>query len=170
MSRFFMDTEFAEDGRVIELISIALVCEDGREYYAVSKEFDPERCNDWVRANVLPLLPPRDFGAWKTRKEIATDIRELVLDGGDKPEFWAYYADYDWVVLCQLYGRMVDLPEGFPFWCHDLKQRMASLGIKKEQLPSQSGVEHSALEDARWVRAACLWIDAYGADRANGAG
>lgn len=172
MSRFFMDTEFAEDGRVIDLISIALVREDGREYYAVSKEFDPERCNDWVRANVLPLLPPRDFGGWKTRKEIAADIRELVLggDGGDKPEFWAYFADYDWVVLCQLYGRMVDLPDGFPFWCHDLKQRMASLGIKKEQLPLQSGAEHSALEDARWVRTASLWIDAYGADRANGAG
>lgn len=168
MTRWFFDTEFAEDGRVIELISIGLVSDDGREYYAVSKEFDPERCNEWVRANVLPLLPPRDFGGWKTRMEIATDIRELVLEDGSEPEFWAYFADYDWVVLCQLYGRMVDLPKGFPFWCRDLKQRMAGRGIKKEMMPSQSGAEHSALEDARWVRTASLWLDQQA--RANAAG
>jgi hypothetical protein len=159
-TRWFFDTEFNEDGHTIDLISIALVCEDGREYYAVSKEFDPSRCNDWVRANVLPLLPSRDFGAWKTRSEIATDIRELVIEGGAKPEFHAYFADYDWVVLCQLYGRMVDLPKGFPFYCRDLKQRMDDLGVKKDQLPAQEGAEHSALDDARWVRAASLWLDA----------
>ena len=50
--RYFYDTEFIEDGRTIELISIGVVAEDGREYYAVSTEFDPERAGSWVRANV----------------------------------------------------------------------------------------------------------------------
>ena len=44
----------------------------------------------------------------------------------DKPEFYAYYADYDWVVFCWLFGRMVDLPEGFPMYCIDLKQELDS--------------------------------------------
>ena len=56
--RYFYDTEFIEDGRTIELISIGVVAEDGREYYAVSTEFDPERAGSWVRAHVLPKLPP----------------------------------------------------------------------------------------------------------------
>lgn len=161
MSRIFLDTEFDEDGRTIELISIALVHEDGREYHAVSTEFDPGHCNEWVTQNVLPHLPT-DPTLWKTRKVIADDIRVFVLgDGsGGKPSFWAYFADYDWVALCQLFGRMIDLPKGFPMYCNDLKQRMATLGLNREDMPAQAGVYHSALEDARWVREASLWLDA----------
>lgn len=32
--RYFVDTEHTDDGERFELISIAVVCEDGREYYA----------------------------------------------------------------------------------------------------------------------------------------
>lgn len=163
--RWFLDTEFNEDGHTIELISIALVAEDGREYYAVSSEFDAERCNDWVKANVLPKLPPFDMlgnargeSVWKPRAEIATEIREFVLADG-KPEFWGYFCDYDWVVVAQLYGRMVDLPDGFPFFCLDLKQRMHERGLKKEQLPPQPNDAHSALADARWIREGWLWTE-----------
>ncbi len=39
--KFFLDTEFIEDGRTIDLVSIGVVAEDGREFYAVSTEFDP---------------------------------------------------------------------------------------------------------------------------------
>lgn len=144
--RYFFDTEFNEDGRTIELISIGVVADDGREFYAVSREFDPERCNDWVRLNVLPQLPPRTDGRWMWRWQIADEL--LAFIGEDpKPEFWAYYADYDWVVLCQLYGRMIDLPKGWPMYCRDLKQWCDDLG--NPELAPQAN-EHDALEDARW--------------------
>jgi hypothetical protein len=149
--RWFFDTEFAEDGKTIDLISIAFVCEDGREYYAVSKEFDLARCNAWVKANVLPKLPPFGGADWKTRREIAEDIRGFLLADGE-PEIWAYFADYDWVVLCQLYGTMEDLPKGFPYWCRDLKQLMADRNVKREDLPPDGQDEHSALADAKWAR------------------
>ena len=55
--RFFYDCEFIEDGRTIELVSIGVVDESGREFYAVSTEFDPSRAIDWVRRNVLDKLP-----------------------------------------------------------------------------------------------------------------
>lgn len=162
MNNIYLDTEFDEDGRTIELISVALVHENGREYHAVSTEFDPTHCNEWVQQNVLPHLPT-DRALWKPRSVIAAEVREFAFGGEGKPQFWAYFADYDWVALCQLFGRMIDLPKGFPMYCRDLKQRMDSLGVKKEQLPAQAGVLHSALEDARWVREASLWLDAYGA-------
>ena len=56
--KYFYDTEFIDDGRTIELISIGVAAEDGREYYAISTEFNPERAGRWVRAHVLPKLPP----------------------------------------------------------------------------------------------------------------
>jgi len=158
--RWFLDTEFNEDGRIIDLISIALVRQDGGFLYAVSTEFDPEKCNDWVKANVLRKLPARDSPFWMTRAEIAYEIRQAVIHPAEpKPEFWGYFADYDWVVLCQLFGRMVDLPKGFPFWCRDLKQLMQDRGIEKKDLPHEDPAgEHDALADARWIRAAYLHI------------
>lgn len=62
--------------------------------------------------------------------------------------FWGYYADYDWVVFCQLFGRMIDLPRGFPMYCRDIKQLCDDLG--NPPLPKQEKGEHNALEDARW--------------------
>ena len=83
-------------------------------------------------------------------------------------EFYAYYADYDWVVFCWLFGRMIDLPKGFPMYCIDLKQEMdrkAHLHCRKtsdmslndaiedmkrhKDYPEQDN-EHNALDDARW--------------------
>lgn len=159
MTRWFYDTEFNEDGRTIDLISIALVAENGHFYYAVSSEFDEARCNPWVKEHVLPHLPPRGTDFWKSRAEIAADIRAILLEDGEKPELWAYFGDYDHVALCQLYGRMVDLPKGLPFLTLDLKQRMIERGIKKEDLPPQRGAEHDALADARWVREAFLAME-----------
>lgn len=159
-NRWFMDTEFDENGVTIKLISIALVSQDGREYYAEASDgWRPEDCSPWVQENVLPKLV--GAAAQKTRAQIRDDVTALLL-GGDagKPELWAYFADYDWVVFCQLFGRMTDLPAGIPMWCRDLKQTMQERGIEKEALPPQeedSG--HSALADARWVRAAWRAID-----------
>ena len=87
-----------------------------------------------------------------------------------QPEFYGYYADYDWVLFCSLFGRMIDLPKGFPMYCRDLKQMLDETAAKgmypqshppknledavtmfKEQrnYPQQTN-EHNALDDAKW--------------------
>lgn len=149
--RIWFDTEFIEDGRTIDLVSIGLVREDGETYYAEAKEADLSRADDWVRANVLAHLT----GEVKPRAVIAEEIKAFV---GEAPEFWAYYADYDWVALCQLYGRMIDLPKGWPMFCRDIQQERARLGIEK--LPEQVGVEHNALADALWNKEAWEFVTA----------
>jgi hypothetical protein len=145
MTRIWMDTEFIEDGRTIDLISIGLVREDGAEYYAESAECDLSKASDWVRDNVLPHLT----GDRRPRGIIALEIEDFV---GKKPEIWGYYCDYDWVALCQLYGTMMDLPKDWPMFCLDIKQLCVSLGDPR--LPEQGKGEHNALADARWNRAA----------------
>lgn len=144
--RIWFDTEFYENGRTIELISIGAVTESGAEFYAEAEEFSWVGADPWLVENVLPHLT----GQTLPRSKIATRFLEFVRSNTDYPEFWAYYADYDWVVLCQLFGRMIDLPDKFPMYCRDLKQEMDRLGIKKSPIPQTQ--EHHALADARWAK------------------
>ena len=66
--RYFYDTEFIDNGRIIDLISIGVVADDGREFYAVSTEFDPESAGRWVRTHVLPKLPSPSSQLWRSRR------------------------------------------------------------------------------------------------------
>jgi hypothetical protein len=69
----------------------------------------------------------------KTNKQIAEEVKNFCGDidsrvrsfkkgNGFDPKFYAYYADYDWVAFCWLFGKMMDLPTGYPKYCIDLKQ------------------------------------------------
>jgi hypothetical protein len=191
---YYIDTEFIEFfaqprllglpvGRplhTVQLISLGMVCKDGRELYMICKEFDLNSAwqNTWVRENVLrkihqelvdqqgPYARQHHYSrfryfskkslAWllkyngKTRQEIRQEIFNFVRVN---PTFYGYYADYDWVVFCSLFGTMVDLPEDFPKICQDLKQTMIQLGLtqdwKNANCPDPVN-EHHALADARW--------------------
>ena len=72
--KYFVDTEFYEDGKTIDLISLGVVAEDGRELYLCNREAQLHRVNDWVRANVLPKLPPYGDTAWVSRMEMADQL------------------------------------------------------------------------------------------------
>lgn len=152
--KIFFDTEFIEDGKTIELLSIGMVREDGNFYYAEVVESIPlwDKADPWVKENVIAHLWSNTSGYYvpelKKKYRICSDIVDFV---GEDPEFWGYFSDYDWVALCQLFGKMIDLPEGWPMYCLDLKQLALSKGIKNsDELPWQIGTEHNALEDARW--------------------
>lgn len=146
--RYFYDCEFIEDGRTIDLVSIGVVCEDGREYYAVSTEFDPARAGSWVRKNVLPKLPQPSSPLWKSREKIRDDLlkffvpRPMVV-----PELWAWVAAYDHVALCQLWGDMTELPQSMPRYTRELRQFWEDNG--SPALPSAPADVHDALADAR---------------------
>lgn len=140
-----------------------------------------DKYNDFRLPEFKRLL--KKYG--KTNKQIAEEIKAFVnpqqnTDGimthikkhnisGDykspdhgamQPEFYAYYADYDWVVFCWLFGKMIDLPKGFPKYCIDLKQMLEAhnnfFAIDSTEEPGypvqEKGKEHNALEDARWNR------------------
>ena len=141
--KIFFDTEFIEDGKTIDLISIGAVRQDGSEFYLENIECNYSKSNQWVVDNVLPNLS----GEPTHRKIIAEDFKQFC---GDSPEFWAYYASYDWVVLCQLYGKMIDLPKGWPMYCNDLKQ-LIDFQFPHRHI-EQTNSNHNALQDAKWIR------------------
>jgi len=232
--KYFLDTEFLEGPQkesfpislfrkhtpnTIDLISIGIVAEDGREYYAISNEFNLKeawnRCDGtklekgsfvwldgereevvwqpnpegfytiekkiyWIRENVLLPIYNEMLEKWnkdtvyyigdfsyknlkyllnvygKTNKEIAQEVHDFAMETGidygvgvhkyTPIEFYAYYADYDWVVFCWLFGKMMDLPKGFPKYCSDLKQELDSkLALKTNKRIGQ--LEYDFMND-----------------------
>ncbi|MER6515127.1 hypothetical protein [Nonomuraea sp. NPDC001636] len=170
--RIFYDTEFHENGSTIDLISIGMVCEDGRELYAVSSEFDQTavRQHPWLREHVWPSLPirknqpgvrgvdalDRDHPDVRPRAQIARLVTQFI-QGTPDPQLWAWYGAYDHVALAQLFGPMIDLPPGVPMWTNDLRQECERLG--NPQLPDQPAGMHNALADARHNRVRAAFLD-----------
>lgn len=195
--KYWLDTEFIEGfhkplfgkrRHFIDLISIGIVSEDGREYYAISTEFREKDADTWVLEKVIPKLPSRHITQlsspnareqsrlWRTNAQIKWDLFRFfdIADEGygrfcnDRDiEIYAYYADYDWVLFCSLFGRMIDLPEGMPMYSQDLKQTLDEFAksawyenaltlneaVEKVKaypdFPKQEN-EHNSLDDARW--------------------
>ena len=145
--RYFYDTEFIEDGTTIDLVSIGVVDETGREFYAVSTQFDPDKAIPWVRRNVLDKLPPPADPAWRTRDRLRADLLDFLTGPGEEIELWAWIAAYDHVALCQLWGAMKALPRRIPRFTHELKQAWEDAG--SPPLPAKSPDAHDALVDAR---------------------
>lgn len=203
--KYYIDTEFIEGfhkplfgkrRHFIDLISIAIVAEDGREYRAISSEYNYREASEFVKNKVLlPLYKDtvhgdarnhidttnfhKHFG--KPNSVIAKEIIKFVNPGTGndfafgvkseahkqkfdayvklhnikkfevtelingsiqksnywlaQPEFYAYFANYDWVLFCSLFGDMNALPKGFPFYCRDLKQMLDEY-VQKEWLPA----------------------------------
>ena len=264
LMKYFYDTEFLEGtqktwiGRktkpTIDLISIGIVCEDGREYYAVNKDFNLKEAWNrydekvqhfsgdmgnqfpngikykeyWIRENVLkpifqellysghkkaklplPKSSEKQFtyknlkkliqGFGKSNIQIAKELKHFIYEKEDvlynkqeldfnsvgdvksKIQLYGYYSAYDHVALSWIFGKMIDLPKGFPMYTIDLKQmfdeqqenRTKTISFFKEtdlydkykenkiifpenlkehpQYPKQEN-EHNALSDAIFVK------------------
>lgn len=169
--RYFYDTEFLEDGKTIELISIGIVAEDGRELYLVNRDAPWKRIkkHEWLMANVVPKLP-QPHGDWilhmpkswlcdfhnpavRPRPIVADQVRDFLLADNEPNtlELWANYGAYDHVVLCQLFGPMIALPDGIPMFTHDLQQALRAAA--NPTMPEQASGAHNALDDARHLKA-----------------
>jgi hypothetical protein len=170
--RFFYDFEFMEEPGFLEMISIGVVDERGeREFLAINEDADFSRANDWVKENVLPKLPPREkfMGRplrWMGREKMREALLNFMRPSETDPiELWGYYADYDHVLMCWIFGRMIDLPEGMPWFTLDIKQEMVRMGVKRSELPPDPEQEHNALADARWNREAWKRLQSIKAQR-----
>ena len=149
--RYFYDCEFIEDGRLVDLVSIGVVDEFGREFYAVSTQFDDSKAVPWVRNNVLDKLPSPADKAWRSRERIRDDLYDFLVEPikgrNEQMELWAWYAAYDHVVLAQLWGAMPAMPNEVPRLTREIRQHWESAGCPP--IPDPGRDRHNALADAR---------------------
>jgi hypothetical protein len=143
--KYWFDTEYIDRHETLQLISIGMVAEDGREFYAESSEVDWSKASQWTQHNVRPQLN----GPVMSPEVIGYGIRQFT-EHDEHPVFWGYFPAYDWVLFSRLFGGLADLPFHFPHLCLDIKQWAIELG--DPELPRQAAGHHNALADARWTR------------------
>lgn len=179
---------FGKSRHYIDLISIGIYREDGKSLHLISSEYNHKDADDWVRDNVItPLYKETVIGFAKNnwgannfhkgygisnaqiRDKIALFMGcyrdSLFWRAPPNIEVYGYYSDYDWVLFCSLFGRMIDLPRGLPMYCIDLKQKLDEaaakvpvgydkelglVSIKQSPLFPKPIDEHNALADAKW--------------------
>ncbi len=134
--RAWIDTEF--DGYEGRLISIAIVAEDGREWYAVINGPPPK--DKWVAENVMPvlgngrpmspLMASASLGLWLSK------YRSLHIIA-DWPDDIAYFSR----ALITVPGEMVAVPK----LTFELDRDLPCTA-------DWSKIPHNALEDARALR------------------
>lgn len=169
--RIYYDCEFVDDGRTIDLISIAMQAEDGRRLYLIVDDEEAVTravAYDWLREHVIPHLPikmdgdkwdwdPRhpDHGSIVGRGELKHLVAQFITATPDA-ELWAWFGAYDHVAYAQLFGRMIDLPRGFPMLTKEFQQEVDRAG--GPELPPRPDVHHPLVE-ARWLMAAHHWLE-----------
>jgi hypothetical protein len=138
--KYAIDTEFIDTPAGSELISLAVVREDG-EYRYYEFDFDIGKADPWLKTYVLPHLI-KECGALYTFGRAASELTAWINKHNDPhPEFWAYYATHDWYWLCRDMGGMMRLPA---HWPHRPKE-FADYGT----VPAFFRPKHHALADAR---------------------
>jgi hypothetical protein len=156
--KVYYDSEFLERGsdKPVSLISIAFVAEDGRELYLVDKNAPWDEINNhaWLVANVLPYLE-HEQAHWCTKEEMKDIVYNflmapLLTNKKSWPELYAWYSSYDHLMLAQIFGTMLDFPNGVPMYTHDVRSLADWFGVKS--WPKQVGGNHCALDDARHLR------------------
>ena len=127
----YIDTEFNDFGG--ELISLAMVDETGREFYAVLNCQNP---TPWVAENVIPALGQRfaSLRMLQTRMEAWLAAYPSVHIVADWPEDIAHFCR----ALITGPGMRMDTPP-------------LTLEVRRDLSSEASSIPHNALEDARAI-------------------
>ncbi|QIL01886.1 hypothetical protein G7078_03170 [Sphingomonas sinipercae] len=141
--RYFLDTEY--NGRGGELLSLALVPDDGDDLYLTLK---PEQQPvEWVERNVVPYMDhvPDQLSCPRLSRSDAAHALENYLRHDEQPLIFADWPE-DIALFCGLMviaeGDMIDVR-------HVLFQLLPLSGFSTA---ANSKVPHNALHDARALR------------------
>ncbi|QMV16209.1 3'-5' exoribonuclease domain-containing protein [Vibrio spartinae] len=172
--RIFLDTEFTGLTQHTELLSLALLDEDGREFYAEFTERHGQSVDPWLEKHVIRHMhwlnhpesqPEVILSAEKTwlfapTADIVAALREWLM-AYDHIEMWADCPAYDWVLFSQLFGGSMHLPQPLSYIVNDLATLLTCHDIdplisRTTLLPADQhpqGQQHNAMYDAYLLRA-----------------
>ena len=175
----FFDCEFTGLRKDTTLISLGIVADNGKKFYAEFTDYDEKQCDDWIKKNVIGHLilghenivttKNGDFFIRDNRKGIRRALlswirRDVVL------QFVSDVCHYDFVLLIDLLtngGTALDLPLNISAVCHDINSDIARhYGISdkkafyksREEIVSElcvheiTGRKHNSLYDAEVIK------------------
>lgn len=155
--KIFFDTEFTGLHKDTTLISIGLIDEKGRTFYAEFSDYDDTQIDDWLHENVIKNLkwgkagPIENFTnndmfgnmeAYGTKPYIKKCL-EYWLKDYDNVQLISDVSHYDMVLFIDLFGDALSLPSNISPSCHDINQDIArhySTTEKKASNMSREGI------------------------------
>lgn len=170
--KVFFDCEFTGLHQNTTLISIGMVAENGKTFYAECRDYDENQIDDWLERNVLSNLMLGDRCSPISGPQIATSIvkcntedlagwiKQWVRDyiPSEPLEIWSDCLAYDWVLFCELFGGAMEVPNYIyyiPFdICTLFKLKGVDPDINREDFVGlESETKHNALWDAKVIKA-----------------
>ena len=137
--KLFFDTEFTGLTQNASLISLAIVDENDRTFYAEFTDYDPSQITDWLAENVLANLILDAEGEDSTEsatlvkgtKKVVTESLTNWLSAYQTSgcQFVADVLMYDWVLFAELFGGALNLPGYIDFIPLDFSTVLFCRGI-----------------------------------------
>lgn len=177
----YFDTEFTGLHKRTSLISIGIVAENGKKFYAEFSTYRENQCDDWIRENVIKhtILGGNEALAKRLGEDSDTtvvigskaDIRYELgewLKQFDEVQFVSDVCHYDMVLLIDIWGDAFRIPKNVSAVCHDINQDIAkhysisereAFDKSREDIVSElcggfiEGDKHNALYDAQVIKA-----------------
>jgi hypothetical protein len=188
--KIFFDTEFTGLHKNTTLISIGLIDENDRSFYAEFTDYDESQCNEWIKENVINNLKhkgvrdlnlkgynPRENKTWiiGNKKEVYDSLCEW-LSTYDNVELVSDCCHYDMVLFIDIFGGAFDIPSNINPVCHDINQDIAryyefsekeAFDFSREEILQNNkitikGNKHNSLYDAKVIKAIYEIIKSHG--------
>lgn len=177
----FFDAEFSGIRKNTTLISIGIVSENGKKFYAEFSDYDQSQCDEWIKENVLKNTVicgnnklyqehqnMKNLTVSMGRKEkIRQELSEW-LSQFDEVQFVSDVCHYDMVLLIDIFGTAFDLPNNVSAVCHDINSDIAkhyevsereAFYKSREDIVAElcgefiAGDKHNSLYDAEVIKA-----------------
>lgn len=173
----YFDTEFTGLYKNTELISIGLISEDGKEFYAEIKDIDKKVNDEWIKNNILKntisfgdaqlteiVLDEKDF-CYGTKEQVKECLQEW-LSRFENINLISDVSHYDMVLFIDLFGNAFNIPNNVCPACYDINQDIMhfldidlqeAFDLNREDFLSQydleiTGQKHNSLYDAKVIK------------------
>ena len=174
--KIFFDTEFTGLHKDTTLISIGLIAENGRTFYAEFTDYDRSQVDEWISDNVLDnctmcVVPDCEHNGPYVHSEVsakgdviecgnkatvATQLKNWLENFGEKIFMVSDCLAYDWVLFCDLWAHAFKVPDCVYYIpidiCAIMHIKDVDMDINREAFCGMDGAKHNALHDAKAIR------------------
>jgi hypothetical protein len=168
MTKIFFDTKSAGLHPNTMLISIGLIAECGKTFYAEFEDYNKSYISDWLQEHVIDnlILSDGEHNASKSqcRTRANTAYIKAVLTAWlnqfEQVEMWGDCLAYDWVLFNHIFGDASNIPEHIYYIPFDICTLLKAKGIEPcinreafAEMDNADAQKYNALWDAKVIKA-----------------
>ena len=170
-----MDCEMTGLHQKTTLISIGLISECGKTFYAELTDYNKGQVDDWLEKNVIDkLCLEKPQGTEEARINYRTFKKDgcMTYCGGmanlkhtltdwfaqfEQVEMWSDCLSYDWVLFNSIFGDAFSIPKNVYYIPFDLSSLFKIYGydpnLSRKDFSGLNEATHNALGDAKMIKA-----------------